>query len=106
MSILTTTSNWKSTIGGAFSALGSALMAVGIVPQLGGVPSTTLTYVALAGFICNAVGSFLGHLFAADAKTLADVSEVVAQNTKILQTVQGTGNGSTPTLQSPKVSGQ
>lgn len=82
---VTINTNLKSTIGGAFSALGSALMGIGIVPQLSGVPSKALTYVALAGFVCNAIGSFLGHLFAADAKTVSDLKDVVAQNTAALQ---------------------
>lgn len=77
--------NWKSTIGGAFSALGSMLMGIGIVPQLGGMPSKTLTVIALVGFFCNAIGSFLGHLFAADAKTVADLSATVMSNTAFVQ---------------------
>lgn len=73
--------NWKSTIGGAFSALGTALMGVGIVPQLSGTPSHVLTVIAMIGFCCNAIGAFLGHLFAADASQLAIVSAQVDSNT-------------------------
>lgn len=76
--------NYKSTIAGAFSALGSALMGVGIVPQLSGTSSKLLTWIAMAGFICNAIGAFLGHLFAADAKTVAELSDKVETNTQAL----------------------
>lgn len=76
--------NYKTTIGGAFSALGTALMGIGIVPQLEGTPSKVLTYVALAGFICTAIGQFLGHLFAADAKTVSELAVQVDANTKTL----------------------
>lgn len=79
--------NIKSTIGGAFSALGSALMGIGIVPQLAGTPSKVLTYVALVGFICNAIGSFLGHLFAADAQTVKFLTQVVEQNSAAIAAV-------------------
>jgi hypothetical protein len=71
--------SWKTTIGGAFSALGSTLMAIGIVPQLSGAPSRLLSAVTIVGFVCNAVGAFLAHLFAADAadlKTVADYAQV------------------------------
>ena len=59
--------SWKSTLGGALSALGTSLVGVGVVPQLSGMPSQTLTRVALAGFVFQALGQFFGHLFAADA---------------------------------------
>lgn len=69
--------NYKSTIGGAFSALGSALMGVGILPQLSGNTSHTLTIIATVGFACNALGAFLGHLFSADASALKTLSQKV-----------------------------
>lgn len=72
-----TASNYRSTLGGAFSALGTTLMGVGIVPQLAGVPSKTLLYIALGGFVCTGLGQFFGTLFAADAKTLQDLSDRV-----------------------------
>ena len=78
--------NYKSTIAGAFSALGSTLMGVGIIPQLNGAPSALLTWIALAGFIINAIGSFLGHLFAADAKTLGELSTVVSEHDAAIRT--------------------
>jgi len=81
-----TLSNYKSTIGGAFSALGTTLVGVGVVPQLNGAPNVFLTRVAIAGFFCTAVGQFLGHLFAADAKVVSDLTEQVNDNTAAIQT--------------------
>lgn len=73
------TTNYKSTVGGSFSALGSVLMGIGIVPQLNGTTSSLLTKIALAGFICNAIGAFLGHLFAADAKMVMELNQKVQE---------------------------
>jgi hypothetical protein len=73
--------NYRTTIGGAFSALGTTLIGVGVVPQLGSAPSKLLTYVAVAGFICTAIGQFLGHLFSADAATVAELKTQVTSNT-------------------------
>lgn len=65
----------KTTIGGALSALGKTLLGIGVVPQLGGVHSDTLTYVAVAGFILDAIGGFFAHLFAADAAALRNIQD-------------------------------
>lgn len=65
--------SWRSTIGGAFSAAGSLMVGIGVVPQLGGTPNKLLSYIALAGFIFNVIGTFLGHLFAADAQELRNM---------------------------------
>lgn len=81
--------NYKSTIAGAFSALGTTLMGMGVVPQLSGTPSKYLTYVATAGFICTAIGQFLGHLFAADAKTVNDLKAQVNENTVGVSELKG-----------------
>lgn len=48
---------------------------IGVVPQLGGTPSKLLTYIALTGFIMNVLGTFFGHLFAADQSELIRVSQ-------------------------------
>jgi hypothetical protein len=74
--------HWKTTLGGSLSAFGKALIGIGIVPQLGGLPSKVLTGIALAGFVIDAVGSFLGHLFAADAAQVASMATAVNANTK------------------------
>lgn len=81
-----TTANYKSTIGGAFSALGTTLIGVGIVPQLAGTPNKALLYLAIAGFACQAIGQFLAHLFAADAKVVSDLSTRVDENARALIT--------------------
>jgi hypothetical protein len=73
--------SWKSTLGGALSALGTALMGVGIIPQLSSEPNRTLTSIALAGFICSALGQFFGHLFAADTTQVQKALDV--QNDRI-----------------------
>lgn len=75
------TTNIRSTVGGAFSALGTSLMGVGVIPQLAGNPSKTLTIIATVGFVCTAIGQFLGHLFAADAKALQVVNQQVQATT-------------------------
>ena len=59
--------NWRTTIGGAVSVLGTSLIAGGILPQLNGAPSKLLTYTAFTGFVLSCVGKFLTALFAADA---------------------------------------
>ena len=70
--------DYRTTIGGAFSALGTALMGIGIVPQLSGSPSKLLVWVAVMGFFCNALGTFFGHLFAADSKQISETKQEVA----------------------------
>jgi hypothetical protein len=76
--------NWQTNLGGAFAALGTTLMGIGIIPQLSGVPSQTLTYVAIAGFFCNGLGVFFGHLFSADANTVKALQTQVDQNSAAL----------------------
>ena len=78
--------NYKTTIGGAFSTLGKALMGVGILPQLANGSNKVLTYIAITGFLCDAIGSFLGHLFSADAKTVSDLKQAVTINTESIRT--------------------
>ena len=67
--------NYKTTIGGALSVLGTTLVGVGIVPQLAGVPSHVLTILAVVGFGCSALGKFLTALFAADATQLKNLQQ-------------------------------
>lgn len=73
--------NWRTNIGGALGALGSTLVGVGVVPQLGGTPNKFLTYVAVAGFFISASGKFFTALFAADARQLQDLKQQVDSNT-------------------------
>jgi hypothetical protein len=73
-------SDYRTTIGGALSALGKTLMGVGIVPQLSGTPNTYLTVCAAIGFVLDAIGGFFAHLFAADAKEVRQLTAQVNQN--------------------------
>ena len=88
--------SWKSTIGGALSALGTALVGVGVIPQLGGVPSKVHTHIALAGFILSSLGKFFAHLFSADASELRKIRSDVAESKEAIIT------GDTTTLQKQK----
>ena len=50
--------------------LGKSLAAAGMLPQISKGPDNTLMALAIAGYILDAVGGALGHLFAADASEL------------------------------------
>jgi hypothetical protein len=39
----------------------------------------------MGGFVCQAIGQFLGHLFAADAKAVATLTEQVQANTTAIE---------------------
>lgn len=69
--------SWKLTLGNSLQALGTSLVGVGVVPQLGGTPSKLLTDIALAGFLFSAAGTFFAHLFVADQA--AAVKDIAAQ---------------------------
>lgn len=78
--------SWKTTLGGSLSAFGKTLMGVGVVPQLGaGEHNTFLSYVAVVGFACDALGGFFAHLFAADQKAVVDMIERSGGDTKWAQ---------------------
>lgn len=87
--------NWRTNLGGALGVLGTALVGVGVVPQLGGSSSKLLTYTAIAGFFISAFGKFFHALFAADAKTVADLAETMSGNTDIINKLQS-GQGANP----------
>jgi hypothetical protein len=76
--------SWKSTLGGALGALGKTLMGVGIVPQLAGVPNTTLSWIATVGFFLDAAGGFFAHLFSADTSMVIDAIEKAGGDTSML----------------------
>lgn len=69
--------NWKTTIGGAFTAFGTALMGVGVITQLNGPSSKLIQIITIIGFIFTAVGQFFSHLFAADAGQVKDIAQQV-----------------------------
>jgi hypothetical protein len=75
--------SWKTTLGGSLSAFGKTLMGVGVVPQLGsGEHNTFLSYVAVVGFICDALGGFFGHLWAADQAAVVNMIEKSGGDTR------------------------
>lgn len=78
--------NWKTTLGGACSAAGSALMGIGVLTEFNGTDSNLIRGITLAGFILNAAGAFFGHLFAADAKQVSNLTDLVNLNTQALKT--------------------
>ena len=78
--------SWKTTLGGALSGLGKALMGYGILPQLGtGESSQALFYVALAGFVLDCLGGFFAHLYAVDGDVLIDALKKIGTDTTILE---------------------
>lgn len=89
--------NWRTNLGGALGALGTTLIGVGVVPQLGGTPSKFLTYMAVSGFIISALGKFFTALFAADAATVASTSAKVID----LQNQVAQVKGDTATVNKP-----
>lgn len=50
----------------------------------GGPPSQILAYVALAGFIIDALGGFFAHLFAADRSDVRRLLAESEEDTKIM----------------------
>ena len=70
---------YRTTLGAALSSFGTTLMGIGVVPQLANGPSSILTWVALAGFVLNAVGTFLSHLWVADKD---EVKKMIEENGK------------------------
>lgn len=92
--------NWQTNIGGALGALGSALVGVGVVPQLAGTPNKFLTVVAIVGFFCSAGGKFFTALFAADAKTVAAAQTQITQlQAAVKTTADAASSGDTARLQ-------
>ncbi len=83
-------SNYKTTIGGAISTLGSGLIGLGLLPQfsstIGADEKAILWYLALAGYIINMVGKSLTSLFAADASEVARIKDQVNANTAAIPT--------------------
>lgn len=73
--------NWRTTIGGAVSSLGTGLIGMSIVPQLAGMKSNWLLGITVAGYIINLVGKFLTALFAADASTVQTLTDQLNANT-------------------------
>ena len=60
--------NWKTTLGGALSALGTSLMGIGVLTAVNSTqfPTRLVNGVILTGFMLSALGKFFGMLFASD----------------------------------------
>lgn len=78
--------NWKTTIGGAVSVLGTSLIGFGILPQLSGASSKLLTYTAFVGFVLSALGKATTALFAADAAKVELIAAQTDINTAAIET--------------------
>lgn len=81
-----TSGNYRSTLGGACSAAGTTLMGIGVMSQFNGASSNMIRAITLAGFILTAAGQFFGHLFAADAKQVSNLTQLVNANAEALRT--------------------
>lgn len=84
--------NYKTTVGGAVSSLGTGLIGMSIVPQLAGMKSNWLLGITVAGYVINLLGKFLTALFAADASTLQAVADQTNANTAAIATTTSTTN--------------
>ena len=70
--------NWKTNLGGAISVLGTSLIGMGIIPQLGeAAPNAVLKWVVVTGFILSAIGKAITALFSADASEVRKLSDQV-----------------------------
>ena len=78
--------NYKTTIGGAVSVLGTSLIGLGILPQLSGASSKLLTYTAFIGFVLSALGKSATALFAADAAKVELIAAQTNINTAAIET--------------------
>jgi hypothetical protein len=75
--------NWRTNLGGALGTLGTALVGIGVVPQLSGVPNKFLTYTAVAGFFLSAFGKFFHALFSADAANVSYLADEIHNGTTL-----------------------
>ncbi len=83
--------NWRTTIGGALSNFGKALMGAGLLLQSSdSVPASKaiLWYVALAGLILSCSAGLFTSLFSADSKVLKQVSDQTNSNTNDIAAVK------------------
>ncbi len=91
--------HWKTNLGGAIAITGTALIGVGIVPQIGGSSySQFLTILAIIGFVMSAVGKGVAALFAADARMVNNIAAAVDQINKLGADPKAAPSASTPRL--------
>lgn len=64
--------NWKTTIGGAFAALGTFMVGIPLAMASASfsVPSKLMIWCIFVGLTFQGCGIFFGHLFAVDATTV------------------------------------
>jgi len=68
--------SWKTTLGGACSALGTFLMGIGIVPSLTNVAAAEeLKWLVISGFVLQGIGNFFAHLFSVDQVSVGRIVE-------------------------------
>jgi len=77
----------KTTLGGLISAIGTALLGIGALPQLSALDpdhamlthaqSVTLWYIALAGIIMKTIGPVISGYYAADNSEVQNVASAV-----------------------------
>lgn len=96
--------NWKTSLGGAISIMGTSLIGIGTLTQLTQLSPTTnvppklltlMWYVAAGGFILSAIGKGITSLFAADASTVSDVVSRVNTVAQAVDTINQTGTSIT-----------
>jgi len=58
--------DWRTTLGGALSSLGTTLAGVSATATFSGFHPDTMKWFMLSGFILSALGKFFAHLWAAD----------------------------------------
>ncbi len=84
--------NYRSTISGAFAAVGVLLWGTPFAcaqfsgPVTNIIPVTWYRWMILGGIICNILGVFFGHLFSADAKQVGDLKAQVQENAEAIKT--------------------
>jgi len=81
--------NWRTNLGCAISMTGTALIGIGVLPELSQLsPSTAilsshqlaiLWYTAFAGFVISAIGKGVTALFAADARQVQNIQDQMNQ---------------------------
>jgi len=78
--------NYRSTIGGSVSALGTFMFAAPMVfvSTQYECPKTVIICFMVAGFILQGLGQFFSSLFAADAKDVHALKQEVKTNTEFL----------------------
>jgi hypothetical protein len=78
--------NYRSTIGGAFAAVGTLILGGGLLTgYLDVLPMGFVMSLIITGIICQMLGVFFNGLFAADARVLKEVSKQVDRHTNALQ---------------------